>query len=156
MAIRPPRESIGINISKSNCRHMLLARYLKDSGQISSRSMAAIEAYWYGLASIEDPDSSDEDVELAVLDSLQLLWAQMHRIVDYQRIKRRVNLPAQSLIRFGLIPTASGQIGDLLPPLVRTEIQPLTDSGVVEEHQEDDRDYTPIDLSDDPDLHLNF
>jgi hypothetical protein len=89
---------------------VILADYLKSTSDAKGKVLTAIKAHFYAVALSEDPNSSDEDIELAILDSLQSLWGQMNYIVDYHRIKRKIQIPPQSLMRFGLGPIALDSI----------------------------------------------
>jgi hypothetical protein len=93
---------------------IILADYLKSTNDAKGHVLTATKAHFYAIALSEDPNSSDEDIELAILESLQLLWGQMNYIVDYHRIKRKIQLSPQSLMRFGLGTTAQGSVGN--PP----------------------------------------
>jgi hypothetical protein len=81
---------------------VILADYLKSTNDAKGQVLTATKAHFYAIALSEDPNSSDEEIELAILESLQLLWGQMNYIVDYHRIKRKIQLSPQSLMRFGL------------------------------------------------------
>jgi hypothetical protein len=85
---------------------IILADYLKSTNDAKGQVLTATKAHFYAVALSEDPNSSDEDIELAILESLQSLWGQMNYIVDYHRIKRKIQLSPQSLMRFGLGPIA--------------------------------------------------
>jgi hypothetical protein len=85
---------------------VVLADYLKSIHDAKGKVLTAAKGYLYSIALSEDPNSSDEDLELAILESLQSLWSQMNYIVDYHRIKRKIQLAPQSLVRFGLATTA--------------------------------------------------
>lgn len=85
---------------------VILADYLKSIHDAKGKVLTAAKGYLYSIALSEDPNSSDEDLELAILESLQSLWGQMNYIVDYHRIKRKIQLAPQSLMRFGLATTA--------------------------------------------------
>ncbi len=93
---------------------VILADYLKSTNDAKGQVLTATKAHFYPVALSEDPNSSDEDIELAILESLQLLWGQMNYIVDYHRIKRKIQLTPQSLRRFGLGTTAPESI--ISPP----------------------------------------
>ena len=89
---------------------IILADYLKSTNDAKGQVLTATKAHFYAIALSEDPNSSDEDIELAILESLQLLWGQMNYIVDYHRIKRKIQLTPQSLMRFGLATTAQDRV----------------------------------------------
>ena len=89
---------------------VILADYLKSTNDAKGQVLTATKAHFYAVALSEDPNSSDEDIELAILESLQSLWGQMNYIVNYHRIKRKIQLTPQSLMRFGLTMTAPESI----------------------------------------------
>jgi hypothetical protein len=97
-------QDIRLNIIETDLQEVRISKYLRGTSKIKPHIMEAITAYWYPIALAEEPDSSDEEVEMALLDSLRILSAQMTHLVDYQRVKRKINLPAESLMRFGLLP----------------------------------------------------
>ncbi len=113
---------------------VILADYLKSTNDAKGQVLTATKAHFYAVALSEDPNSSDEDIELAILESLQSLWGQMNYIVDYHRIKRKIQLTPQSLMRFGLGPIVLESVVSYpqRQPLVPTMI-PVQDSVAIVE-----------------------
>jgi hypothetical protein len=146
---------------------IILADYLKSTNDAKGQVLTATKAHFYAIALSEDPNSSDEDLELAILESLQSLWGQMNYIVDYHRIKRKIQLTPQSLMRFGLGATAPGSVVN--PPQSRSSVPTIIPEQELNTRIEvgkdrhntsnasNDGDDIPDDFSDDPDsLTLNF
>jgi hypothetical protein len=103
MAVRKPQDVLRINVSQTDLQQSQLVKYLRDSGQITSRSMAAIEAYWYSYALAADRDIPDATVELAVSESVLALSSQIMRVLNFHRIDRGIVLPNQFLTQCGLV-----------------------------------------------------
>ena len=146
---------------------IILADYLKSTNDAKGHVLTAIKAHFYAIALSEDPNSSDEDIELAILESLQSLWGQMNYIVDYHRIKRKIQLTPQSLMRFGLEQIALES--RVSPPQPQSSVSTMPSEQksvarieVAKDRQgtsnaSNDDDDIPEDFSNDPDsLTLNF
>jgi hypothetical protein len=103
MAVRKPQDVLRINVSQTDLQQSQLVKYLRDSGQITSRSMAAIEAYWYSYALAADRDIPDATVELAVSESVLALSSQIMRVLNFHRIDRGIVLPNEFLAQCGLV-----------------------------------------------------
>jgi hypothetical protein len=95
---------IRISISQTNPKQIAILNYLKATNSITNHAMEAIAAYWYSIALSDDNSSNDEDVELALLESLNKLNSQMLLLVDYHRVKRKIQVPPETLMRLGLLP----------------------------------------------------
>ncbi|AFY92902.1 hypothetical protein [Chamaesiphon minutus] len=162
MTIKKIKKLLTIDLLDNDPDELLLANYLKSNKNVKGQLLAAAKAHFRANALSEDPNNTDEDVELAILEALQSLWRQMNYIVDYHRIKRKIHLTPQSLMRFGLGTMTFESI--VSPPQPRT--QPLSRMRVIHEPEgnEDEeisrntsKDDIPEDFSDDPDsLPLNF
>jgi DNA polymerase III psi subunit len=164
MTIKKAKKLLTIDLLDNDPDELLLANYLKSNKNVKGQLLAAAKAHFRAIAVSEDPNNADEDVELAILESLQLLWGQMNYIVDYHRIKRKIHLTAQSLMRFGLGTTAFESIVN--SPQPRT--QPLSRMRVIHEPEGDEDkdeesssnksdDDIPENLSDDRDsFNLTF
>ncbi len=146
---------------------IILADYLKSTNDAKGQVLTATKAHFYAVALSEDPNSSDEDIELAILESLQSLWGQMNYIVDYHRIKRKIQLTPQSLMRFGLGQIALESIVSPPQPQSSVSTMPPEQESVARIEVGKDRQSTsnastdddriPEDFSNDPDsLTLNF
>jgi hypothetical protein len=118
------RDLIQISISQSDPQQVRIAQYLRNTGKITSQLMEAVVAYWDSIAISEDPNSSEEDVELALLESLNKLHSQMFRLVDYHRVKRKIQVPSETLTRLGLLPIQ----GYALPSPI--SVQPSTSNSM--------------------------
>jgi hypothetical protein len=125
-------QDIRLNIIETDLQEVRISKYLRGTSKIKPHIMEAVTAYWYPIALAEELDSSDEEVEMALLDSLRILSAQMTHLVDYQRVKRKINLPAESLMRFGLLPISQS----LTTPPATVVTSPVLDA----EDDEDDTD----------------
>jgi hypothetical protein len=106
MAIGKAKRLLVLEFLDNDPKELTLANYLKSIYNAKGKVLTATQAHLYSVALSEDPNSSDEEIELAILESLQSLWGQMNYIVDYHRIKRKIQLTPQSLMRFGLGPIA--------------------------------------------------
>jgi hypothetical protein len=103
MSKRPPRDFLMMNIAKTDARQVLIAKYLRDTGKIASQLMGAADAHFYSYALAAESDSSDAEVELAVIESVIALDSQINRIINFHRINRQINLPPEFLRRYGLM-----------------------------------------------------
>ena len=117
---------------------IILADYLKSTNDAKGQVLTATKAHFYAVALSEDPNSSDEDIELAILESLQSLWGQMNYIVDYHRIKRKIQLSPQSLMRFGLGPIALESVVN--PPQPQPSMPKMIQIGHESNASDDDAD----------------
>ncbi len=109
------RDFIQISISQLDPQQVRIAKYLRNTGKITSQLMEAVVAYWDSIAISEDPSSSDEDIELALLNSLNKLHCQMSYIVDYHRVKRKIQLPPETLMKLGLLPIQGKAVSSPVP-----------------------------------------
>jgi hypothetical protein len=103
MATRKPQDALRINVSQTDTRQSQLVKYLRDSGQITSLSMAAIEGYWYPYALATNRDIPDAEVELAVSESVLALSRQIMRVLNFHRIDRGIVLPNEFLSQCGIV-----------------------------------------------------
>jgi hypothetical protein len=163
MTIKKAKRLITIDLLDNDPDELLLANYLKSNKNVKGQLLEAAKAHFRANALSEDPNNTDEDVELAILEALQSLWRQMNYIVDHHRIKRKIHLTSQSLMRFGLGTMTFERI--VSPPQPKT--QPLARMKVIHEPEGDDDDEEsssdtwdndiPENLSDDRDsFNLNF
>jgi hypothetical protein len=108
------RDILKVNIIDTDPRQVLLAKYLRDTGKISSQLMGSADAFYYSYASAVDRSISDSAVELAVSESVLALSGQIHRVLNFHRIDRGIVLPNEFLAQCGLafaasVPAVSGQ-----------------------------------------------
>jgi hypothetical protein len=146
------RDVIQISISQSDPQQIRIAHYLRSTGRITSQLMEAVIAYWDSIALLEDSTSSDEDVEIALLESLNKLHSQMFRLVDYHRVKRKIQVPSETLTRLGLLPIQGYAVSSPMSVQPSTsnsmsivncdsiESNPLAASLLVNSDREDDDD----------------
>jgi hypothetical protein len=129
MTKKPPQNVIRINIIETDPQEVSIAKYLRNTGKIKSQLMESSSAYWYSIALAEDPDRSDEEVEIALSKSLSMLSAQMNHLLEYHRIKRKIHLPPESLMRLGLMATSQSvmQSQDRLPPETGVAMSSIAD-----------------------------
>lgn len=152
MAIKKARRLLAIEFLDNDLKEMRLANYLKSTNNAKGKLLTTAQAHLYSIALSEDPSSSDEDIEIAMLESLRSLWAQMNYIVDYHRIKRKIQITPQSLMRFGLGKAAresvvNPQLQSLMPMMLPEE----------ESNASDDDEDTLKDFCGDSDsLHLDL
>ena len=106
MATRKPQDAIRVCIAETDPRQVLLARYLRETGRITSQLMGAADAFYYSQALAADRTVSDAAVELAVSESVLMLSGQIHRVLNFHRIDRQIVLPSEFLTRCGLVPVA--------------------------------------------------
>jgi hypothetical protein len=102
MPITKTRDILKVNIIETNSRQVLLAKYLRDTGIITSQLMGAADAFYYSYALAADPNVSDAEVELATSESVLALSSQINRVLNFQRIDRGIILPNEFLSRCGL------------------------------------------------------
>jgi hypothetical protein len=100
MAIR--RDILKVNIIDTDSRQVLLAKYLRDTGKISSQLMGSADAFYYSYALGADRIITDSAVELAVSESVLALSGHIHRVLNFHRIDRGIVLPNEFLAQCGL------------------------------------------------------
>jgi hypothetical protein len=120
MPITKTRDILKVNIIETNSRQVLLAKYLRDTGIITSQLMGAADAFYYSYALAADPNVSDAEVELATSESVLALSGQINRVLNFQRIDRGIILPNEFLSRCGLA------LGSSLPAVVPQERSVVT------------------------------
>jgi hypothetical protein len=103
MATKKTRDILKVNIIETNPRQVLLAQYLRDTGNISSQLMSAADAFYYSYALGADRAVSDSAVELAVSESVLALSNQIMRLLNFHRIDRGIVLPNEFLAQCGLV-----------------------------------------------------
>lgn len=96
------RDILKVNIIDTDLRQVLLAKYLRDTGRISSQLMGSADAFYYSYASAADRSVSDATVELATSESVLALSNQIHRVLNFHRIDRGIILPNEFLAQCGL------------------------------------------------------
>jgi hypothetical protein len=115
MATTKTRDILKVNIIETNLRQVLLAQYLRDTGNISSQLMGAADAFYYSYASAVDRSVSDATVELAVSESVLALSGQIMRVLNFHRIDRGIVLPNEFLAQCGLVWGSSPSSPAVLP-----------------------------------------
>jgi hypothetical protein len=116
MATTKTRGILKANIIETNPRQVLLAQYLRDTGNISSQLIGAAEAFYYSHALAADRSTSDSAVELAVSESVLALSGQIMRVLNFHRIDRQIILPNEFLAQCGLVWGATPSSPTVLPP----------------------------------------
>jgi hypothetical protein len=107
------------DIIKSDLNQVIIAEFLKRIGKSKPTILKALYGFYASQARSEHPDSSQQDIELALLESLNALSAQMRFLVNYHRVKDGINLSPECLMSFGLLP---------IPQPVITQQTQLADS----------------------------
>lgn len=150
---------VRLNFPQIDPDEILVAKYLKDSERLTSKSMKAIMSYWYSIALAEDPNSSEEEIRLALSESLIALNAQMMMLLEYHKITQQIEPSPNLIARLGITsgaistqtPTASARSIiaihpplDVAPPSNQTQevtvaVEDLEDN----ENDEDDEDEEP-------------
>ena len=92
------------DIIQSDFNQVLIAEFLKRIGKSKPTILKALYGFYASVARSEHPHSSQQEVELALLESLNTLSAQMRFLVNYHRVKDGVNLLPECLMSFGLLP----------------------------------------------------
>jgi hypothetical protein len=105
MTAKKSKRLLSVDFLDNHPEQIELARFLSSGWDAKSKVIAATKSHFYAIALADNPNSSDEDLQIAVLDSLRCLWLQMGYIVDYCNIKRNSNLSLESLMQFGSVPT---------------------------------------------------
>jgi hypothetical protein len=158
MAIR--RDILKVNIIDTDSRQVLLAKYLRDTGKISSQLMGSADAFYYSYALGIDRSISDSAVELAVSESILALSGQIHRILNFHRIGRGIILPNEFLAQCGLafaasaptvvpqqsvvtLPSVTQKVNSSAPELVK-HISPAV---IAEDYDDDDDDDDEVEQS---------
>jgi hypothetical protein len=114
------------DIIKSDFNQVLIAEFLKRIGKSKPTILKALYGFYASQARSEHPDSSQQEIELALLESLNTLSAQMRFLVNYHRVKDGINLSPECLMGFGLLPISQ--------PLTTSQAQ-FADSASVDSPQ---------------------
>jgi hypothetical protein len=100
----PDRDMFKFDIIKSDLNQVIIANFLKRIGKSKPTILKALYGFYASQARSEHPDSSQQDIELSLLESLNALSAQMRFLVNYHRVKDGINLSPECLMSFGLLP----------------------------------------------------
>jgi hypothetical protein len=117
------------DIIKSDFNQVLIAEFLKRIGKSKPTILKALYGFYASQARSEHPNSSQQEVELALLESLNTLSAQMRFLVNYHRVKDGINLSPECLMSFGLLPISQ--------PLTTPQAQ-FTDSALVDRDDDEE------------------
>lgn len=104
MTAKKSKRLLSIEFLDNHPEQVVLAKHLSGGWDAKAKVVAATKDHFYPLALAEDLSISDEDVKIALLDSLRCMWMQMGRMVDYCNVKRSCNLSLESLVLFGQVP----------------------------------------------------
>jgi hypothetical protein len=115
MARRKPQDSVRVCIADTEPRQIELARYLRNTGNISSQFMVAADAFYHSYTLEANPNVSDTQIELAVSESILALSNQIHRILNYHRINHKIILPNEFLAQCGLAWGSSSLSSAMMP-----------------------------------------
>ena len=96
------RDILKVNIIDTDPRQVLLAKYLRDTGKITTQLMGSADAFYYSYALGIDRTITDGAVELAMSESVLALSGQIHRVLNFHRIDRGIVLPNEFLAQCGL------------------------------------------------------
>ncbi len=152
MAIKKAKRLLTVEFLDSDPIERRLSNYLKSTNNAKAKVVTTAQAHLDSIALSEDPSISDEDVELAALDSIQSLWSQMNYIVDYHRIKRKIQLTPESLKRFGLGPIVLESMASPVPSQLSVPTRRSTASVEADENRESASNTIDDDDDDDDDV----
>jgi hypothetical protein len=103
-------EMFKFDIIQSDFNQVLIAEFLKRIGKSKPTILKALYGFYASQARSEHPNSSQQEVELALLESLNTLSAQMRFLVNYHRVKDGINLSPECLMSFGLLPISQSLV----------------------------------------------
>lgn len=109
------KNNLYINIKDDDAELEILVNFLRD-GEISSRSIVAIKAFYLSLAIAESPDSTPEDIRRAEHYCLSQLKQQMCYIMDKHHRDDGIDIEANE---FSTV-TINQSVSNNLPPLLQT------------------------------------
>jgi hypothetical protein len=110
MVANRAKKIVSVNFVESNPMEVRLAGYLKAARdktgeEVKERVMMATGSFFNPIAIGEDPNSSTEDIEEALINSLINLSGQMSRLISYCGNKHGIHLSSESWRLLGLMPS---------------------------------------------------
>lgn len=138
-----------IEILDNHPDHVLLADYLKSTGDAKGQVLAAITAYFYPIAIAQKQNVSRQEKEMALADATRELDSRKSYLIDRYRIFEQIEQPSRSLpsVDLSLLPPRTYQTAPLAPPSSISEEDEDADAN-------DDSSYSIGDLT--SPAHLNF
>jgi hypothetical protein len=118
---------------------ILLANYLRSTGDAKAQVLAATKAFFYPLAMI-DQSVDRKFKEIALADALRELDNHRKKLTDYFQILEQINLPEHS------------EQNKLVQPQSKNQVEIITQA---EEEEDDDDDPVCLTLAND-DVSFNF
>jgi hypothetical protein len=140
MRVKKSKRLLSIEFLDSQLDQIVLANYLSSSCDAKAKVLSATRSHFYGIALVDDPSSSDEDTELAVLDSVRGLWSQMCFVIDYYNIKCKRNLTLESLRQIGQIAADRSSAPDPVP-----SSKSIDGGSLVRDDEEDEYEFDETD-----------
>jgi hypothetical protein len=92
-----------VNFRSDRRNQVILAKYLKTVGSAKDRVIIATSAYEYPLALAQQPMSTQQELELALLQSVQSLCGQAVNLVNFFRLNKGIELTPEQLAMAGLM-----------------------------------------------------
>jgi hypothetical protein len=92
-----------IHFLDNRTEQTILAEYLKTLGSAKDRVIVATSAYEYPLALAQQPMSTQQELELALLQSVQSLCGQAVNLVNFFRLNKGIELTPEQLAMAGLM-----------------------------------------------------
>jgi hypothetical protein len=107
MSINKSKCLLKVHFLDNEIAQVVLAEYLK-TGTAKDRVLTATNAYLYPLALAQQPMTTSQELELALLQSVQALQSQAVNLINFFRLNKGITLTPEQLAGIELMsPSAS-------------------------------------------------
>lgn len=131
MPIKKAKGVLRIEFLDSYPDQVLIANYLRSTGDAKGQVYAATKAYLYALALAKQTDASHQDLEMTLSQTIRDLDNQKSYILDYYRVFKQIELPSESSGSNGLVSSSKR----IVPISMSTKV-----SQVEEEEEEEEEE----------------
>jgi hypothetical protein len=100
MSINKSKCLLKVHFLDNEIAQVVLAEYLK-TGTAKDRVLTATNAYLYPLALAQQPMTTSQELELALLQSVQALQSQAVNLINFFRLNKGITLTPEQLAGIG-------------------------------------------------------
>jgi hypothetical protein len=97
MAMKKAKGILRIEFLDNHPAQVILADYLRSTGDAKGHVLTATTAYFYAIALTKQADVSRQEKEMALAEAIRGLDTQKRHLIDYYRIFEKTDLSLESL-----------------------------------------------------------
>jgi hypothetical protein len=114
MPSKKSKAILRIEILDNHPDHVLLADYLKSTGDAKGQVLAAVTACFYPIAIAQKPNVSRQEKEMALSEAIRELDRQKSYLIDRYRIFEQIEQPSRpsSCVSFPSLPQGADRASD--------------------------------------------